>query len=132
MRKTILTGLLGLILFSCSKEIEKPIACLNAPSKAFAGEQIDLISCSANAEFISIWTGDTTHVYELRNDTLMVDKRGNIIENTGFDITTTQQMKYSYKEAGTYIITLVASKSEEDGRVLYQSESSHVINILAN
>ncbi|MBN1181163.1 MAG: hypothetical protein JXB49_02675 [Bacteroidales bacterium] len=132
MRKTILAGLLGLILFSCSKEIEKPVACLEAPSKAIVGEQIDLISCSSNSDFLSIWTGDTTHVYELRNDTLMVDKRGNIIENTGFDITITQQMKYAYKEPGTYTITLVASKAGDNGRLFYQSETSQVINILAN
>jgi hypothetical protein len=133
MKNKIIISLFTLVLIalviSCKKETPPPTACLSGPITAKVNEPIEFENCSQNASHGSLWTGDETKVYALNNDTTTLDRRGRIVYNRGVNFPSGTKISYSYKTAGTFTVTLVASSPADWGENVFKDVVEQVITI---
>ncbi len=110
------------LLWSCQKEVESPVACIEGPATVQVGQVIEFNNCSTNATFGALWTGDETNnatrAFANLGDTTLLDSRGRIKFAQGFDFPPGTSTTYSYSEPGVYTVTLVASVAADWGETV--------------
>jgi hypothetical protein len=128
-------ALISLGLFwSCQKEVETPVACVEGPVTAQVGQVIEFNNCSTNASFGSLWTGDETNnltrAYANLGDTTILDSRGRIKLAQGFDLPPGTSTTYSYSEPGVYTVTLIASAVADWGETVLTDITEYEITVI--
>ena len=131
-RKYRFTAIIALFLFilvGCEEELPMPDACIEGPANGVTGEEVEFTICTTDADYMSIWTGEPTHEYSLRNDTTLRDERGRFIDNQGYDVTGETSFVYIYFEPGTFTVTVVANNVGDNGKLIKTSTDEMVITI---
>lgn len=108
---------------SCEEEIIQPVAKMSINKTQFEVNESMVLNFTGVADQVVVYTGDTDHDYELR------DQNNQQQQNTGFAVNK-GIFTYSYSQPGTYKVVCIASTYTEKATELQRDTCSFTIKVI--
>lgn len=116
-------GALLTVTTSCEEELVDPVAKMSINKTQLEVNESMVLNFSGVADQVVVYTGDTDHDYELRDQTT-ADQ-----QNTGFAVNK-GRFSYSYSQPGTYKVVCVASTFTEKATELKRDTCSFTVKVI--